>query len=137
MKKVIFAVLLGGLIIAGCDKPVEIDFQKPTGTKMLVQGQEYTWPAKVTFMRSDDVNQIKEYDVKFTIPSDQGMIQASGKMYFYPFKATEEATLTTYAFSFDPADLATLYSGEVVTIKSDNADGQLMYKIVLGTGKNK
>lgn len=136
MKRAIFAVILGGLIIAGCDKPVEIAFDKPTGTKMVTMGQEYTWPASVTFQRSDDVNQFKIYDVKMTIPSNQGMIEASGKMTFYPFHATEEATLTAYKFSFSAEDLNKLYKGEVVTIKAENADGQLMYKMVLGTGKN-
>ncbi|HNX26924.1 MAG TPA: hypothetical protein PKK48_05905 [Phycisphaerae bacterium] len=137
MKKAIVAVFLGGLIFAGCDKPVEIEFQKPTGTKMVTMGHEYTWPAKITFQRSDDVNQIKDYDVKLTIPSNQGMIEASGKISFYPFKATDEATLTTYMFSFSAKDLERLYNGEVITVKADNADDQLMYKMILGTGKNK
>lgn len=136
MKKAIFAAILS-LIFVGCDKPVEIDFQKPTGTIMVVNGQTYTWPAKVTFQRSDDVNQINDYDIKLTVPSNQGMIEASGKMSFYPFRATDEATLTNYNFSFASDDLDKLYKGEVLKLKVNNADDQLMYKMILGTGKNK
>ena len=135
MKKVIFAAFLA-IVFVGCDKPVEIDFQQPTGTKMVANGQDYTWPAKVVFQRSEDVNEIKSYDVKLTIPSNKGMMEASGKMAFYPFRATDEAVLTSYTFSFTPVELDRLYNGEAVTIKAYNADDQLMCKMILGTGKN-
>ena len=120
MKHTKFFVLallaLVGVIAAGCTEPTTLAFKSPTGTKMSLQGTDYTWPATVTLDRPTDVNQTLQYKADLTIPSDEGMISVTADFTLFPFKDTGGESLNVIALDSD--QLKNLYNGQSVTLRA-------------------
>ena len=114
--KLFVLLFLVGMIIAGCTEPTTLAFKKPTGTKMMLQGTEYTWPVTVTLERPTDVNQTQQYTADLTIPSDEGMIKVAAEITMFPFKDTGSGALNVIALDSD--QLKDLYTGKSVTIRA-------------------
>jgi hypothetical protein len=125
MKHAKLFVLLAllGVVIAGCTEPTTLAFKKPTGTKMMLQGTEYTWPVTVTLERPTDVNQKQQYTADLTIPSDQGMIKVAAEITMFPFKDTGGETLNVV--TLDSGQLKDLYTGKSVTIRAKTEEDNI------------
>lgn len=114
--KLFVLVFFVSIILVGCTEPTTMAFKKPTGTKMTLQGTEYTWPVTVTLERPTDVNQTQQYTAQLTIPSDEGMISVAAEITMFPFKDTGGETLNVVALDSD--QLKDLYAGKSVTIRA-------------------
>ena len=123
MRKVWTFLLLFvfGALAAGCNEPTTLAFKSPTGTKMTLEGQEYTWPCTVTLDRPIDVNEKLQYNGKLTIPCDKGMINVPVEVTLFPFKDTGGESDNT--IELDRGQLQDMYNGKSITIRSETKQG--------------
>jgi hypothetical protein len=131
MRKMGLAATLAMMLLSvGCTT-TRVNFNGPPNTVMMVDGKRYTLPAQIEMSRPAPGGTTK-HDVALVTTVQSKELRAKGHINVFGYDETEADKLAVHTCNLDEAQLANIFSGNVMRFTGQTASRQPLYELMLG-----